>query len=181
MVLFSWVKEVSLASTAVSIQFSDFVSKMMQMASERYNYAKQNPREKLETARPVPEGLREYNSKLCVLLLPAVPETVKHRVLSDAEDSTKISAISILDGVWHHVAPGGQEELKGLTRFVRDPGAVNTAEEAIARIRLWMQARKRATVMGIPELSPHEQMQILEKLTKNLEKNTRSLRTGSTK
>eukprot|EP00974_Lingulodinium_polyedra_P093485 9057801-Lingulodinium_polyedra.AAC.1 len=70
---------------------------MMQMASARYNYAKQNPREKLEAARPAPEGLREYNSKLCIFLLPAVSETVKHRVLSDAGDSTKISALSILD------------------------------------------------------------------------------------
>eukprot|EP00974_Lingulodinium_polyedra_P003554 334121-Lingulodinium_polyedra.AAC.1 len=33
-----------------------------------------------------------------------------------------------------------------------------------------MQARRRAAVMGIPELSPREQMQILEKLTKHLEK-----------
>eukprot|EP00974_Lingulodinium_polyedra_P038004 3643902-Lingulodinium_polyedra.AAC.1 len=67
MVLFAWVKEVILASTTMSIQFSDFVSKMMPMAIERYNYAKQNPREKMETVRPVPEGLREYKGKLCVL------------------------------------------------------------------------------------------------------------------
>eukprot|EP00974_Lingulodinium_polyedra_P100185 9704330-Lingulodinium_polyedra.AAC.1 len=51
MVLFAWVKEVTLASTTVSIQFSDVVSKMMQMASERYNDPKQNPRDKLEATR----------------------------------------------------------------------------------------------------------------------------------
>eukprot|EP00974_Lingulodinium_polyedra_P046127 4421714-Lingulodinium_polyedra.AAC.1 len=59
----------------------------------------------MDAAWPVPEGLREYNSKVCVFLLPAGPETVKYRVLSDAADSTNIVALSILDGVWHYLSP----------------------------------------------------------------------------
>eukprot|EP00974_Lingulodinium_polyedra_P014594 1412449-Lingulodinium_polyedra.AAC.1 len=143
---------------------------MMQTASSRYNYKKHNPRKVLPEPDPVPGMLREYNNKLRVLLLPAIPDDVKTKVLGDIDERQQPSALTVLDEVWHYVAPGGKEELKGLARFVRDPGTANTAEEALKRTRLWMQARKRAVVVGTPELSPHEQMQVLEKLIKNLEK-----------
>ena len=81
-----------------------------------------------------------------------------------------LSSVTILDEVWHYVAPGGQEELEGLTKFVRDPGTTSTAEEARERIRSWLQARKRAAMVGIPELSAHEQMKVYEKLVRSIEK-----------
>ena len=81
-----------------------------------------------------------------------------------------LSSVAVLDGVWHYVAPGGQEELEGLTKFVRGPGSASTAEEARERIRLWLQARRRAVMVGIPELSAHEQMKVYEKLVKSIEK-----------
>eukprot|EP00974_Lingulodinium_polyedra_P093336 9040295-Lingulodinium_polyedra.AAC.1 len=74
MVLTTWVKEVILASTTVSVQFSDFVSNMMKAAGEWYNFLRRYPREKMPRPEPTPECLREYNNKLCVLLLPAIPE-----------------------------------------------------------------------------------------------------------
>ena len=65
---------------------------------------------------------------------------------------------------------GGQEEVEGLTKFVRDPGDATTAEEAREKIRLWQQARKRAEMMGIPCLSPYEQMSVYQRLIKPIEK-----------
>ena len=76
----------------------------------------------------------------------------------------------MLDEVWNFVAPGGQEEIEGLTRFIRNPGGANTAEEARKKIRTWILGRKRAVMMQIPELSPIEQMRALEKLIKEVEK-----------
>ena len=170
MVLSTWEKEVVLAPTTVSIQFADFVSERMKVANERYHYPTQNPREKLSRPEPVPESMREYNNKPCVLLLPTAPEEIKSRVLGGVDETRQISSLNVLDEIWHYVAPGGQEELRGLTKFVRDPGTTTAAEDALKIIRLWMQTRKRATMMGIPELSPHEQMQVMEKLTRDLKK-----------
>eukprot|EP00974_Lingulodinium_polyedra_P118485 11167345-Lingulodinium_polyedra.AAC.1 len=39
-VLRTWQKDVVLASTTISVQFSDFVSGMMKAANARYNYKK---------------------------------------------------------------------------------------------------------------------------------------------
>ena len=73
-----------------------------------------------------PEHLRSYNSKLCLLLLPAVPEEVQVRVLEYVEESTHLTAVSILDEVWNYVAPGGQEEIESLPRYIRNPGTAAT-------------------------------------------------------
>eukprot|EP00974_Lingulodinium_polyedra_P100682 9751980-Lingulodinium_polyedra.AAC.1 len=101
-VLTTWEKEVVLASTTVSVQFSDFVSKIMEIASDRYNHQKKNPRGKLSKPGPVPESLREYNNKLCVLLLPAIPEEVKTKVLGDVDKTRQISSLTALDEIWHY-------------------------------------------------------------------------------
>ena len=58
----------------------------------------------------------------------------------------------------------------GLTKYIRNPGSANSAVEARKKIRTWRQARTRAVVMGIPDLSPLEQMKALEKLVKEIEK-----------
>ena len=170
MVLHTWQKEVVLAATTVSVGFSDFVLRVMEKVKERYIYQKSNPRSVLPRCDPPPENLRDYNSKLCVLLLPSVPEEVKQKVLEDVDETIQLTAVSILDEVWNYVAPGGQEELEGLTRYIRNPGGANTAEEARKAIRMWMQARRRAVVMKIPDLSPLEQMKALDKLIREVEK-----------
>eukprot|EP00975_Prorocentrum_lima_P028720 6032425-Prorocentrum_lima.AAC.1 len=63
------------------------------------------------------------------MVLKSLPEKMKGRVFEEAEGDTgvDISTIHVLDTVWEDVAPGGQEELQSLTRFVRDPGVGNTA------------------------------------------------------
>ena len=38
--------------------------------------------------------------------------------------------VSILDEVWNYVAPGGQEEVEGLTRYIRNPGTAAPAAAA---------------------------------------------------
>ena len=116
MILMTWIKEVTLATTTVSIKFSDFVSKTVDKVRERYDHARRNPREALPKMAMPPLELREYNSKLCVLLLPAIPEKVKQRVLEDVDESPQLVAVNILDEVWSYVAPGGQEEVEGLTK-----------------------------------------------------------------
>ena len=121
MILMTWIKEVTLAVTTVSLKFSDFVSKTIDRVKERYDYARRNPRQVLPKME-IPIELREYNSKLCVLLLPAIPEKVKQRVLEDVDDSPQLVAVNILDEVWSFVAPGGQEEVEGLTQYIRRLG-----------------------------------------------------------
>ena len=93
MTMISWVKEVVLASTTVSVEFSEFVSKAMTLPKQRYAYQKQKPRVTLGKPEPVPPSLREFNCKLCVLLTPAVPESIKQRVLEDADDTMHMSAV----------------------------------------------------------------------------------------
>eukprot|EP00975_Prorocentrum_lima_P020783 4370863-Prorocentrum_lima.AAC.1 len=58
----------------------------------------------------------------------------------------------VLDTVWEDVAPGGQEELQSLTRFVRSPGFANTAEEALKMLSTWRTAQNRGQEVGIPAL-----------------------------
>eukprot|EP00975_Prorocentrum_lima_P015720 3336298-Prorocentrum_lima.AAC.1 len=61
------------------------------MAMSRYSWKKQHP-----TSRA-----------------PKVPRVESH--LKDFDNRY------ILDTIWDDVAPGGQEELQGLTRYVRNP------------------------------------------------------------
>ena len=74
--------------------------------------------------------------------------------LEAVEETPHLTVASILDEVWNFVAPGGQEEIEGLTRYIRNPGTAVTTAEARHKIRTWMHARRRAVVMTIPELSP---------------------------
>ena len=166
MILNTWVKEVVLAATSVSLPFSDFVANMIDVVRTRYTWQRGHPNKELIPLGQPPEDFRYFNSKLCVLLLPAIPELVKIRVLEDTEEGTQLTAPGILSEVWDYVSPGGQEELEGLTKYIRKPGSAATAEEARKTIRTWMLARKRAVVMSIPDLSPYEQVKVLESLVK---------------
>ena len=112
------------------MDFSDFVAKIMDLAKTRYEFQKKNPRIVLNKTEAIPAPLREYNSKLCICLIPAIPEKIKQRVMEGVEDTMHLSSVTILDEVWHYVAPGGQEELEGVTKFVRGPGTTSAAEEA---------------------------------------------------
>ena len=51
----------------------------------------------LDKHQPVPPSPREFNCKLCVLLTPAIPESIKQRVLEDADDAIHMSAVEIMD------------------------------------------------------------------------------------
>ena len=170
MILNTWIKEVVLATTSVSMPFSDFVAGVFDKARTRYVYQKANPRLNMDSAPPPPVNFRGYNSKLCVILLPAVPEDVKVRVLEEVDESAHLTAVSILDEVWNYVAPGGQDEIEGLTKYIRSPGTASTATEARSQIRIWMHARKRAVAMSIPDLSPFEQVKVLENFVNSVEK-----------
>eukprot|EP00975_Prorocentrum_lima_P008739 1867332-Prorocentrum_lima.AAC.1 len=79
---------------------------------------------------------------------------MKARVFEEAEGDmgVDISTIYVLDIVWDYVAPGGQEELLGLTRYVRDLGIAITAEEALKMLRTWRAAQERGQEVGIPAL-----------------------------
>ena len=108
----AWATEVIVVSTTVSHQFSLFVTDVFENTRNRYLWLKRNPRETLRRIGQPPEQWRAYNSRMCVLLLPAIPEDVKHRVLEDVDDSTTLTAVDIMDEVWSFVAPGGLEELE---------------------------------------------------------------------
>ena len=65
------------ASTTVSISISELVTKVIGAARELYVYQQAEPRANLPSWERQPEDLRVYDTRLCVLLLPAVPEEVK--------------------------------------------------------------------------------------------------------
>ena len=67
MILNTWVKEVVLAATTVSIAFSDFVSSMLEKARARYVYQKAHPREKV-APRELPPELSGATTASCVCL-----------------------------------------------------------------------------------------------------------------
>ena len=56
----------------------------------------------------------------------------------------QITGLQILDEVWSYVSPGGMEEVKELTNYIRNPGSSNTAEEARDKMRLWRLATKKS-------------------------------------
>eukprot|EP00975_Prorocentrum_lima_P069619 12927358-Prorocentrum_lima.AAC.1 len=51
--------------------------------------------------------------------------------------------VLILDMVWEFAPPGGQCELQGLTKYVREPGVASTAAEALNMLRSWRAAQRR--------------------------------------
>eukprot|EP00975_Prorocentrum_lima_P018903 3982610-Prorocentrum_lima.AAC.1 len=61
--------------------------------------------------------MRDFDNRLSVLLLKSLKEKMKARVLEESEGdmAVELSTIYILDTVGEDVAPGGQEELQGLT------------------------------------------------------------------
>ena len=55
-------------------------------------------------------------------------------------------------------------------RYIRNPGGASNAEEARERIRLWMQARRRAVSQNLPDLGAIEQVKALENMVKEVER-----------
>ena len=103
------------------MNFSDFVTKIMERARARHVYQKANPRVQLAKMDTPVEAILEYNSNMCMILRPAAPEEVKQRVLEDVDECLQLTAVSILDEVWNCVAPGGQEELDGAHEVHQEP------------------------------------------------------------
>ena len=60
-------------------------------------------------------------------------------------------------------------ERKGLQGYMRKPGTARTAEEAIAMIRNWKQARTRAKGMGVPDIGDLEMRDGLVGIVEELE------------
>ena len=73
MILNTWVKEVVLAATTVSITFSDFVSSMIDKTRAQYVDQKGSHQREGDPDGPPPEHLRNYTSTLCMIMLPAIP------------------------------------------------------------------------------------------------------------
>lgn len=169
MALGNWTKEVHLATSSISVEFSKFTSVCKNSAQQRFQYMNANPSQpKLDYPTP-PDGYEEYNHKLCVLLMPSIQENVKKSVFR-YKKVDQITVLQILDEAWSYVSPGGMEEVKELTNYSRNPGSSNTAEEARDKMRLWRLAKKRAMGMNLPGLSSAENIMVLEKLVKEVEK-----------
>ena len=79
------------------------------------------------------DHIREFNWRLCSLLMPALPERIQEVIMDDmaaeSDASKEASAAAIFDETWHQVSPGGSLELDGLQAFIRNPGGVNTGEQ----------------------------------------------------
>eukprot|EP00975_Prorocentrum_lima_P014689 3114148-Prorocentrum_lima.AAC.1 len=62
---------------------------------------------------------------------------MKARLFAETEGdmAVEISTMHVLDTVWDDVAPGGPDEVMGLTKYIRDPDIARTAEEALTMLR----------------------------------------------
>ena len=76
---------------------------MFELAKERYTYRKAHPREAMGSIQQVPRGLQECN-RLCILLMPAIPEELKLKVLEDAGGSIHAVVVNIQGEVWRCAA-----------------------------------------------------------------------------
>eukprot|EP00975_Prorocentrum_lima_P024231 5098709-Prorocentrum_lima.AAC.1 len=78
------------------------------MAMSRYSWKRQNPTRRPHKVPRVPSHLRDFDNRFSVLLLNAINEKMKTRVLeeSQVDMSVDISSIYILDTIWEDVAPG---------------------------------------------------------------------------
>ena len=91
-----------------------------------------------------PYGLQEYNGRLCVILLQAILEKVKVRLLQDVGISARMHATIVVDVVRDYVAPGCHEKQEGIMQFQRITGCAGHVEEAMDMLRAWVQAHNRA-------------------------------------
>ena len=69
----------------------------------------------------IPQHIRDYNGRLCGLLLSAIPERIKSAVIAEMSSSGEtyheLPAVAIFDELYHNVSLGGIAEVEGLTSF----------------------------------------------------------------
>ena len=168
--LVSWMRHTVMSTQIVSWKFAKFVKDNMSKAQERYEYRRANPNQKLGKEPPVDLADKESNSHLCVLLMNTLPLKLRDTIWEEHDDEQDITCLTILDAVWEYVAPGGQDEQKGLTKYVRNPGVADTAEDAVRMLRHWKAARKRSVKIGISALSGLEFFDGLVAMVSKIEK-----------
>ena len=146
------MRQTRLSTQLVSTSFSQFVKDGMKTAQERYEYRRSHPNEKAREVPPVDAADKESDDHLCILLMNTLPDKMREDIWEEQEMDQDLTCLTILDAVWEHVAPGGQDEQKGLTKYVRNPGVANIAEGAVRLLRNWRSARKRSITIGISPL-----------------------------
>ena len=77
--------------------FTEFAKMSLQRVLKMYEERRPSPSVPPRSQIVVPEALKEFNSRFCILLLPAVPEKTKKNVLQDEATSDEIRAVTILD------------------------------------------------------------------------------------
>ena len=121
-----------------------------------YGYRRSNPHAPILPFDGFPEGLRECNGRVCVVLLQASPETVKVRSLQHVGLSAQMHTVRVLDALLDYVAPGGHEEQEGLMQFIRSPGCAGHVEPAGAILLTWAHSQTSPQFVVIPKLSALE-------------------------
>ena len=58
-----------------------------------------------------------------------MPDKVNKPVLGEVEATFQLAAAKLMDNIMNSVAPGGQDEIKGLTVYIRIPQSDHSAEE----------------------------------------------------
>ena len=112
----NWSRETSLAARMVSLEFSKFVEQCCEMEGQRYAGICSSPCTPKKPVPKVPDQFGEYDSHFSIMLLSVIPPKAKERLLEENEDI--ITSLDVLDTLWKFVAPGGQEETKGIIKFL---------------------------------------------------------------
>ena len=161
-----WMKRVTISANSVSMNFSNFTKSMFQQAEIRYR-SKQGKAENATLIRLDPQ-YDEYDRKLSLLLLTALPERVITNCMRMTDTFDVLPCGNVLDVLFLHVSPGGTAEAGTLVQYARHPGTARTGREATDMLNEWKTARKRLQVVNMPDLAAMERVNAMVGIVKQI-------------
>ena len=87
----------------------------------------------------------------------------------DIGDMGSLTVVYAICEVMTYVAPCGNYEIKVVQAYIRSPGSAQTSAEVVTQLCTWLAARRRASPLGILELSCPEEVLVLETMIQHAE------------
>ena len=170
-----WKRQVLTLAATVQPLFADYVAECFKRAQMRHD--RRAAGESLTALVPVTGFPAEYESRLVMVLLRTLPDSVKTPALEADEGHRDIASLRLLEELYLCVRPGGLEEQQALVRFLRNVSPAASARDAIDMLRRWRLAKSRVASLSLPEIPAYEQIKGIQAMIKTLEKRYDSLRT----
>ena len=165
-----WKRQVLTLAATVQPLFAEYVAECFKRAQARHD--RQAAGESLTALVPVTGFPAEYESRLVMVLLRTLPDSVKTPALEADEGHRDIASLRLLEELYLCVRPGGLEEQQALVRFLRNVSPAASARDAIDMLRRWRLAKSRVASLSLPEIPAYEQIKGIQAMIKTLEKST---------